>query len=59
MIRKGGVRWVAKGDAIGKARFVAKLFGIIASLPDLIKPPLASPRGPRNFRNETRCFPVH
>ena len=28
MIRKGRVKWVAKGDAGAQARFVAKLFGI-------------------------------
>lgn|ERR1700735_5057049 len=30
MIRKGRVRWVAKGDAMGQARFIAPLFGISA-----------------------------
>jgi IS6 family transposase len=30
MIRKGRVRWVAKGDALGQARFIAELFGISA-----------------------------
>jgi transposase, IS6 family len=30
MIRKGRVRWVAKGDAMGQARFIAQLFGISA-----------------------------
>jgi transposase-like protein len=28
MIRKGRVRWVAKGDAIAQAHFIDKLFGI-------------------------------
>jgi DDE domain len=31
MIRKGRVKWVAKGDARTQARFVEKLFGIAAS----------------------------
>jgi transposase-like protein len=30
MIRKGRVRWVAKGDVRAKSQFVAKLFGIAA-----------------------------
>ena len=30
MIRKGRVRWVAKGDAIATASFIAELFGIAA-----------------------------
>lgn len=30
MIRKGGVRWLAKGDALGQAHFIAELFGVIA-----------------------------
>jgi len=30
MIRKGRVRWVAKGDAIAQAAFIAELFGIAA-----------------------------
>jgi transposase-like protein len=30
MIRKGRVRWVAKGDAVGQARFISKLFGLAA-----------------------------
>jgi hypothetical protein len=30
MIRKGRVRWVAKGDAIAQAHFIAELFGIAA-----------------------------
>ena len=30
MIRKGRVRWVAKGDIRAQAQFVAKLFGIAA-----------------------------
>jgi len=30
MIRKSRVRWVAKGDAIAAARFIAELFGIAA-----------------------------
>ena len=28
MINKGRVRWLAKGDAVGQAHFVASLFGI-------------------------------
>jgi hypothetical protein len=30
MIRKGRVRWVAKGDAIAAASFIAELFGTAA-----------------------------
>jgi transposase-like protein len=30
MIRKGRARWVAKGDAVGQARFINKLFGLAA-----------------------------
>ena len=30
MIRKGRVRWIAKGDIIAQARFINKLFGITA-----------------------------
>jgi hypothetical protein len=30
MIRKGRVRWLAKGDAVGQARFIAELFGLAA-----------------------------
>jgi hypothetical protein len=30
MIRKGRVRWVAKGDVRAQSQFVAKLFGIAA-----------------------------
>ena len=30
MIRKGRARWVAKGDSIGQASFVAELFGLAA-----------------------------
>ena len=30
MIRKGRVRWVAKGDAVALATFINELFGIIA-----------------------------
>ena len=30
MIRKCGVRWVAKEDAIAQATFIAELFGIAA-----------------------------
>ena len=30
MINKGRVRWLAKGDAVGQAYFVASLFGIAA-----------------------------
>jgi transposase-like protein len=29
MINKGRVRWLAKGDAVGQAQFVASLFGIV------------------------------
>ena len=29
-IRKGRVRWVAKGDAVAQSRFIAELFGIAA-----------------------------
>ena len=30
MINKGRVRWLAKGDAVGQAHFIASLFGITA-----------------------------
>ena len=30
MIRKGRVRWLAKNDALGQARFITDLFGIPA-----------------------------
>ena len=30
LIRKGRVRWVARGDWVGQARFIGKLFGIAA-----------------------------
>ena len=30
MIRKGRVRWLAKGDAAGQALFIAGLFGLAA-----------------------------
>ena len=30
MIRKGRVRWLAKGDAVGQTHFIAELFGIAA-----------------------------
>jgi IS6 family transposase len=30
MIRKGRVRWMAKGDAIGQALFIVRLFGLAA-----------------------------
>src|SRR6195256_2745264 len=30
MIRKGRVRWLAKEDAVGQARFIGKLFGLSA-----------------------------
>ena len=30
MIRKGRVRWLAKGDALGQAQFIAELFGVTA-----------------------------
>ena len=28
MVRKGRARWVAKGDVVGQANFINKLFGI-------------------------------
>ena len=30
MVRKGRARWVVKGDAVGQARFISKLFGLAA-----------------------------
>jgi hypothetical protein len=30
MIRKGRVRWLAKGDTVGQAHFIAELFGVAA-----------------------------
>jgi hypothetical protein len=30
MVRKGSVRWVAKDDPVGQAKFIGKLFGIAA-----------------------------
>jgi hypothetical protein len=30
MIRKGQVRWLAKGDVIGQVGFINRLFGIAA-----------------------------
>ena len=30
MIGKGRARWVAKGDAVGQARFIGKLFDLAA-----------------------------
>jgi IS6 family transposase len=30
MIRKGRVRWLAKGDAVGQAHFIGELFGLSA-----------------------------
>ena len=30
MVRNGRARWVAKGDAVGQANFIDKLFGIAA-----------------------------
>jgi hypothetical protein len=30
MIRKGRVRWSAKGDAVGQALFITWLFGLAA-----------------------------
>jgi transposase-like protein len=30
MIRKGRVRWLAKGDAVGQAQFIGELFGLSA-----------------------------
>ena len=30
MINKGRVRWLAKGNAVGQAHFIASLFGIAA-----------------------------
>ena len=29
-IRKGRVRWLAKGDAVGQAHFIPELFGLAA-----------------------------
>ena len=28
MVRKGRVRWVAKGDPVRQAKFINKLFGV-------------------------------
>jgi transposase, IS6 family len=28
MVRKGRVRWVAKGDPVGQAKFICKLFAV-------------------------------
>jgi IS6 family transposase len=30
MIRKGRVRWLAKGDSVGQAHFIEELFGLTA-----------------------------
>jgi transposase, IS6 family len=30
MIRKGRVRWLAKGDVVGQALFIGELFGLAA-----------------------------
>jgi hypothetical protein len=30
IIRKGQIRWVAKGDTIGQIRFIERTFGITA-----------------------------
>jgi transposase, IS6 family len=30
MIRKGRVRWLGKGDAVGQERFIGELFGLSA-----------------------------
>jgi hypothetical protein len=30
MVRKGRARWVAKDDVVGQAKFVTKLFGVVA-----------------------------
>jgi len=30
MIRKGQVRWLAKGDVVGQVRFIERVFGIAA-----------------------------
>ena len=30
MIRKGQVRWLAKGDVVGQVRFIEQAFGIAA-----------------------------
>ena len=30
MIRKGQVRWLAKGDVVGQVRFIEQTFGIAA-----------------------------
>jgi hypothetical protein len=42
MIRKGRVRWLPKGDAVGQALFIAWLFGL-AALSDSNNQPLCSP----------------
>ena len=30
MIRKGQIRWLAKGDTVGQLRFIERVFGIAA-----------------------------
>ena len=30
IIRKGQIRWLAKGDTVGQIRFVQRMFGIAA-----------------------------
>jgi len=30
IIRKGQIRWLAKGDIVGQARFIERTFGIAA-----------------------------
>jgi hypothetical protein len=30
MIRKGQVKWLAKGDVVGQATFIERIFGIAA-----------------------------
>ena len=31
MIRKGRVKWLAKGDSVGQAIFIEMLFGLVAA----------------------------
>ena len=30
MLRKGQIRWLAKGDVVGQAKFIQRLFGVAA-----------------------------
>jgi hypothetical protein len=50
MIRKGRVRWLAKGDAVGQGLFIAWLFGLAAQ-PDFDNSQLCSDTNPisKNF----------